>query len=81
MNCKAAESKMFLENTEIQLFMHMDIFAYANYAGSTNYYIYRQIFKGASLEVKEQAQDSYRRDDTSTCCGPYQVLHEEHSFL
>lgn len=72
---------MFLENTEIQLFMHMDIFACANYAGNTNYYIYRQIFKGASLEVKEQAQDSYRRDVTTVCCGPYQVLHEQHSFL
>lgn len=61
--------------------MHMGISTCANYAGSTNYYIYRQIFKGVSVEVKEQAQKSCRRDDTVSCCGQYQMLHEQHSFL
>lgn len=69
---------MFLENTEILLFMHMGIST--NYAGCTHYYIYRQIFRGVSLEVKEQAQESNRRDDAASCCGQYQILHEQHSF-
>lgn len=64
---------MVLENTEVLLFMHMGISTCANYAGSTNYYIYRQIFKGVSVEVKEQAQKSCRRDDTASCCGQYQM--------
>lgn len=55
----------------IWVYQHVQIMLVA---GIINY-IYGQTFKGVSLEVKQQAQESYRRDDSVSCCGQYQVLH------